>query len=117
MKWVDFVAVSYVFASLDGVTAAFVSQSIYSFTDCCRLSCLYPSRKRNRQNIFMYHCGGLQSIAETPSYMKNTIASDTTTIGNLVVPSIGVGTISWSSKSREFNLNASTYFCANTFSV
>jgi len=84
------------------VIAVFVSPSISPFTKCCRLSCLMSpssSRKRNRQNISMYQCDSLQSIAEMPRYMKSTIASDTTTVGNLVVPSIGVGTISWSSKS------------------
>ena len=105
MKWIGFVAVAVVriTAGLDNAVAAFVPHSKSSFIGCNRSSRLMSTSSRNTRhhNMFMFQCDSLQSLVEMPGSMKNTVASDTTTIGNLVVPSIGVGTISWSSESCE----------------
>jgi hypothetical protein len=38
---------------------------------------------------------------EARSLIPNTVLSDTTNLGSLVVPSVGIGTISWSSKNGQ----------------
>ena len=43
--------------------------------------------------------GGSKNLKIGSNVNTEKVCADTTSIGNLVVPSMGVGTISWSSKS------------------
>jgi len=54
--------------------------------------------------MFLEGLGGskVQNDKQSPSYAPTLKKKrDTTRIGDLVVPSIGIGTIAWSSKSRK----------------
>lgn len=98
-KLLLFQLVSSVISSSTPTDASFVS----SWTT--RSTCLRREQRTNRMLVPQMYDGGLtNTIARTieiPTYKKKTFSNkyDSTRLGNLVVPTVGIGTISWSSKS------------------
>lgn len=88
-----------------GNKAAGFSPVLPTSTTALRKSVMVPRTHDVSAGVALMFIDGLKDIVKKPAAADGD-TPDTTTLGTLIVPSVGIGTISWSSTSRKCVLDA-----------